>query len=161
MMPTRQRLDPACVLLTGATGFVGKVVLHRLLRQTPAVRRIYVVIRSKSGKSVEARWQQVLASPCFAGMQQALERVAVPIEANLSARRCDLGDAVLERLRQEVTQVIHCAASVDFDLALPLACESNITASLEVLGLARSLPRLRRMVSVSTAYVTPHRRGSL
>lgn len=40
------------------------------------------------------------------------------------------------RLRQDVTQVIHCAASVDFDLALPLACESNITASLEVLALA-------------------------
>jgi hypothetical protein len=43
-----QAFDGATVLLTGATGFVGSVVLERLLRTTN-VERVYVLCRAKRG----------------------------------------------------------------------------------------------------------------
>lgn len=33
------------VLITGATGFIGKVVLEKLLRDLPNIGRIYIIVR--------------------------------------------------------------------------------------------------------------------
>ena len=38
-------------LLTGATGFVGKVLLSMLLHRFEEVRRVYVMVRRGSGTS--------------------------------------------------------------------------------------------------------------
>lgn len=43
------------VLLTGATGFVGKVILEKLLWEVPNIGSIFVLIRPRSGQSPEAR----------------------------------------------------------------------------------------------------------
>lgn len=42
------------VLLTGATGFVGKLLLEKLLRQCH-VKHVYVLIREKNGTDAESR----------------------------------------------------------------------------------------------------------
>lgn len=43
------------ILITGATGFIGKVLLWKLLRSCPLVDTIYVLIRPKYGKNTSAR----------------------------------------------------------------------------------------------------------
>jgi len=43
------------VLLTGATGFMGKVLLEKLLRSCPKVKAVYVLVRPKAGQTPEAR----------------------------------------------------------------------------------------------------------
>lgn len=48
------------VLLTGITGFLGKVILEKFLRSLPMIKRIYVMIRSKKGSSVEERFKKVI-----------------------------------------------------------------------------------------------------
>jgi fatty acyl-CoA reductase len=48
------------LLLTGTTGFLGKVILEKFLRALPQVKRIYVLIRSKKGSSVEERFKKVI-----------------------------------------------------------------------------------------------------
>jgi len=50
------------VLVTGATGFMGKVLLEKLLRSCPTITRIYVLIRPKKGFSVEVRLTQLFES---------------------------------------------------------------------------------------------------
>ena len=42
-------------------------------------------------------------------------------------------------LRQNATHVIHCAASVEFDLPVEKAAKANITAALNMLRLAKQL----------------------
>lgn len=46
------------VLLTGATGFVGKLLLEKLLRQCH-VRRVYALVRDKDGADAEARCAEI------------------------------------------------------------------------------------------------------
>ena len=67
------------------------------------------------------------------------------------------------RLRREVTSVIHCAASVSWDLPLSQAREINVVGTRRVLELAEEIQRcgrLDRLVHVSTAYVAGRHHGS-
>lgn len=48
----------ATVFITGATGFLGKILLEKLLR-TCNVKRIYVLIRSKKGKDSSKRFEEI------------------------------------------------------------------------------------------------------
>lgn len=51
------------VFITGGTGFMGKVLLEKLLRACPGVAKIYLLIRPKKGQQARARLQQLLSSP--------------------------------------------------------------------------------------------------
>lgn len=43
------------VLVTGATGFLGKILIEKLLRSCPEISTIYLVIRPKRGKTSQQR----------------------------------------------------------------------------------------------------------
>lgn len=160
---------PAEIVLTGATGFVGKVVLEEMLRRREAlgIGGVTVLVRPTGpGKTVDARiaarLKKLLASAAFDGLRRT-DPAALGL---VRAMGCDLGakDAGIdprdrERLAAETTHVVHCAASIAFDAPLEEASQHNITAALEMLALAKSMPAIERMVSVSTAYVTPARTG--
>lgn len=49
------------VLLIGATGFVGKLVLEKILRELQ-VKHVYVLIRSKNGQNATSRCAEVFDS---------------------------------------------------------------------------------------------------
>lgn len=43
------------VLITGATGFMGKVLVEKLLRCCPEVDVLYLLVRPKAGQSMQQR----------------------------------------------------------------------------------------------------------
>lgn len=49
------------VLVTGATGFMGKVLVEKLLRST-AIDNVYILMRGKRGKSSKERLDDLLSS---------------------------------------------------------------------------------------------------
>ena len=51
-------------MLTGATGFIGKVILEKILRTTEP-RVIYLLVRPKKGKSDKQRMSQIFESELF------------------------------------------------------------------------------------------------
>ncbi len=156
------------VLLTGVTGLLGKVLLHELLRRREelGVTRVRVPIRAgkrgRSGRagrglSPEERFRvEVAASPCFKGLPDDWMHSVDVIKAELTAPGAGLDDHSREELTAHTTHVIHCAASVHLELPLSEAAAANITSALRTLEVARACPGLASMVSVSTAYVTPH-----
>ena len=147
------------LLLTGATGFLGKVVLHELLRRREAlgVERIHLLIRANDSGFAEKRFKnEIAASPCFAGLATGWQDWVEVVPCELARPNAGLESGRREGLSERITHVIHCAASVQFDLALQEAATANITTALEILELAKSCRRLESLVSVSTAYVTPH-----
>lgn len=50
------------VLVTGATGFLGKVLVEKLLRSCPEVSTIYLLLRAKKGRNVQERVATLLES---------------------------------------------------------------------------------------------------
>lgn len=150
--------DRRTFLLTGATGFLGKVVLEELVRRRDELRvgKVHVVIRPSDSRTAAERFaHEVVASPCFAKLPPGWTDLVEVVEADLEHPGLGLnghGTAV----ESTVTHIIHSAASVSFDLPIAEAAKANIVAALNVLELAKRCPRLERMVDVSTAYVTPH-----
>lgn len=57
--PVQEFFRDAVVFMTGGTGFMGKVLLDKLLRSCPHIKHIYLLIRSKKGKNVEERLQDI------------------------------------------------------------------------------------------------------
>jgi 1-acyl-sn-glycerol-3-phosphate acyltransferase len=148
------------VLLTGATGFVGKVVLENLLRQREefGIVRVHVLIRSgRRGEEPQARFvDEIVASPCFDRLAPGWDSLVRVVPGELTEGNCGIPAELRESLAGEVTHIVHCAASIEFDLPLEDAASQNITSALNVLALARECRRLENMVSISTAYVRPH-----
>jgi FlaA1/EpsC-like NDP-sugar epimerase len=48
------------IFLTGATGFLGKALIEKLLRSCSQVKTIYVLVRKKKGKSATERLYEIV-----------------------------------------------------------------------------------------------------
>src|SRR2546423_13262771 len=74
------------ILLTGATGFLGKVLVYLLLRHHPELKRLYLLIRGDRKSSLNRFRREILDSPVMGPLREHLgsrfdhyieERVAV------------------------------------------------------------------------------------
>lgn len=149
------------VFLTGATGFLGREVLVRLLR---AERQVLVTSRQRSGESEADLAQRIEAVIRHAdpevdthGLRVCFADVTEP-ELGLS----ETGQAWLAA--PGLIHVVHGAAEVRFDLPLETMRKQNVQGTLHVVALAERLKaqgQLHRMDHVSTAYVAGDREGSV
>jgi len=147
------------VLLTGVTGFVGKVVLEELMRRREelGVAQVLTLVRARDPAHADARLRAgVVESLCFAAHAPGWEKCVEAVVGDLTQPGLGLSTASRERIASEVTHVIHCAASVEFNLPLAEATTVNAGGALETLVVARECRRLASFVDVSTAYVTAH-----
>lgn len=158
----------AHVFLTGVTGFVGKVVLEELLfrRDELGIERVIVLARGSTGRDGRVtapadRFRKVAKAEIFKRLPEGWESLVDVVAGDLERDRCGLSEADHAKVTARTTHVIHCAASVDFDLPVKDAAAANITSALQVLELARACPNLVGMTDVSTAYVTAWREGPI
>jgi Male sterility protein len=52
-----------CIFLTGATGFMGKIISEKLMRTCPDIKAIYMLIRPKKGKEITKRFEEIFNDP--------------------------------------------------------------------------------------------------
>ena len=136
------------LLLTGATGMVGREVLRRAAAD-PRFDRVLCLIRPSASQSAEVRLEQL-------AQENDID------SSRLSALSGDVTEPALgvdSRDLATVTTVIHCAATVSFDLPLEQAREINVGGTAHLLEACREMPRLRRIDTVSTCYVAGKRTG--
>lgn len=50
------------ILITGATGFMGKVLMEKLFRTSPDLKVVYILVRPKQGQTLQQRVFQILDS---------------------------------------------------------------------------------------------------
>src|SRR5271154_2354811 len=60
------------ILLTGGTGFLGKVFLFLLLRSHPELERIYLLIRGDQRSSLSRLRREILDSPALGPLRERL-----------------------------------------------------------------------------------------
>lgn len=144
-----------CLLITGATGFMGKVLVEKLLRSCPSVSCIYLLMRPKGGQDVRTRLDELLNSKLFdqlrATSPEALRRL-VPIQGDIMLPGLGVAPQDAATLISRVSVVFHAAATVKFDEALKLSLQMNVLGTKRLVELCHKMERLVALIHVSTAY---------
>ncbi|KAK3917608.1 Fatty acyl-CoA reductase wat [Frankliniella fusca] len=143
------------ILLTGATGFMGKVLLEKLLYSCPDLGTVYLLIRTKKNQQPAQRLEAIFDCPVFARLREARPKFLHQVQAVAGdVGLPGLGLSIEDRLAliENVNIVLHCAATVRFDEALDLAVNINVRGTKCILDLAKEMKNLRSVVHVSTAY---------
>jgi len=141
------------ILLTGATGFLGMETLARLLDR--GEQQIIVLVRAESADILGRRLAEVMAC-LYDEPGRAHDRVRA-VRGDLLAPGLGMSSQDRRSVVGSVDRIIHCAASISFDMPLRRARAVNVAGVARTIELAREIAGaggLRRFVHVSTAYVS-------
>jgi len=165
-----EQLEGKHLLLTGVTGFVGKVLLTMIGAHIKGVRKVSVLIRAnKSYPSARERFdEQVMSSEPFKALMRRdpdfeawmRERVK-PVTGDVTLERLGMSEEDYAHLTQEdpLDLIMHCAGNVNFDPPLNEALEVNTLGVAHKLELARDAGC--PLVHMSTCFVAGERSGRI
>ena len=143
-------------LITGATGFLGRELAHRLLSSDPALRLV-ALIRATDDAGLERRRKKLIE-----GMAPELGARVEGLRGDVEQPRLGLDARSHAALVERIDRVLHVAATVSFDHSIEMARRINVGGTEEMIGLCRAI-RARggsgRLDYVGTAYVAGDREG--
>src|SRR3984957_3348245 len=158
MPALEQVLKGRRILLTGSTGFLGKVFLAILLRWHPEIERVYLLIRGDRRSSVGRFRREILDSPVFAPLREHLgnkfdryiEEKIVVVPGDITNEGL-LGEEAKPFKPGSIDAVVHSAGLVNFEASLEKAIEVNTTGVANVIEFCGKVGAA--MMHVSTCYV--------
>lgn len=132
------------ILVTGATGFVGKALVEKLLRACPDLDTVYLLIRPKKGLTPQARLSQLLDNTVFDRLRHTGQLLkVVGIAGDVMEPGLGLSQVDRELLTRKVTVVFHSAATVKFNETLHDAVKLNTMGTQAVIELCRHMVKLQ------------------
>jgi long-chain acyl-CoA synthetase len=158
MPPLEQVLRKRTLLLTGATGFLGKVFLSLLLQCHPEIERVYLLIRGDKKSCLNRFRREILDSPVMGPLRDQLgtrfdkfvEEKVVVIPGDITIEGL-VGDGVDPVKRGALDAVVHCAGMVNFEASLEKAISVNTFGVANVIEYCKKHDAA--MMHVSTCYV--------
>ena len=156
------------VLITGTTGFLGKVVLEKLMRSVPGIGGIVLLIRgNRHYDSARDRFLNEVASASVfdhlkvdhpEDFDRFVDEKVTCVTGEITEPLFGLTQSGFSELAEQIDAVINVAASVDFREALDKALTIN-TLSLrnitELVQAAGDVP----LIQISTCYVNGYNSG--
>jgi nucleoside-diphosphate-sugar epimerase len=161
------------VLLTGATGFLGKEILFQAATDR-RIARVTAIVRSE--KITDRKTGEVLRVIDAAERGSLLlRRLGIDgtaaskfdfVQGDIEEPNFGLSKADHDLLAKSVTHVIHCAASVSFDDPYEASFRSNVLGSINALGFSLSLQSKRgapfvEHVAIETSYIHGRKRNAM
>lgn len=136
------------VLLLGASGYIGRDVLQRLLASDNELRVIAMVRDTR-------RWAAITSS-----MQVPLDRVTI-VEGDLRSTGMGLSPSSRAMCGQAVTHLVHCAGDLVLSRPLADARATNAVGTRHLLDVISDWRRVERLLYVSTAFVAGRATGDI
>ncbi|CAH2008936.1 unnamed protein product [Acanthoscelides obtectus] len=143
------------IFITGGSGFVGKVLIEKLLRSCPGIEKIYMLIRPKKGKDIQERLEAIVKLPLFEKLREinpdALSKIH-PISGDVMELNLGMTEEDRRLVSENCHIFYHSAASVRFDDSLKYAIIMNVRGTRETAALALECKKLEAFVHISTTY---------
>ncbi len=157
------------MLVTGTTGFLGKVWLAMVLQKVESIGRLYVLVRKKGLRPVQHRFEKVAGtSPVFKPLHEEhgaalgawlAERIEV-VEGDISLPDFGMDPQAAARIKRDVHLVVNCAGLVDFAPDIRLGLSSNVDGALHAAQFVSECDDAS-LLHVSTCYVAGERSGRI
>ncbi|WP_161811434.1 non-ribosomal peptide synthetase [Steroidobacter agaridevorans] len=120
------------ILLTGATGFVGRFLLSQLLRDTDAT--LYCLVRAASQQDAATRLKATLSR--WDLWRDDFERRVVVIAGDARLSRLGMDEQTFLMLQDAVDEIYHCATSMNHLETYEMAKSASVGAAVELVRLA-------------------------
>jgi len=161
------------VLLTGATGFLGKEILAQAA-PNPHVEEVVSVVRPETIRDRKTKQVVKVLSARERGAL-LLRRLHVTgkaarkfrfVEGDVERPGFGIDTAELERLKGSLTHVVHCAASVSFDDTYENSFRANVLGCRNALAFSKALQAAPGSpfvahVAIETSYIHGRRKRSI
>lgn len=149
------------ILITGASGFIGRVLVEKILRSYPNVKNIYLLLRTKKNFPPKERLNKdILNAKIFDKIKQQdnckelFDKIIV-VSGDIQQPNLGISERDFEILYndKDLAIVFHCAATIKFDEPLHTSIKLNLIATKAMLDMSRKFHNLVCFCHVSTAYV--------
>jgi long-chain acyl-CoA synthetase len=157
------------ILLIGATGFIGKVWLAKLLSDLPEIGKIYLLIRRQRSTTAQRRFEKIIEeSPVFDALHERLgigfakfiaDRVEV-VDGDITQPNLGIEAETFHRLTGTLDLVVNSSGLTDFNPDLREALAINIDATINLLDFTRQCEHAG-LLHLSTCYVVGARDGRI
>ncbi|XVE79281.1 hypothetical protein DITRI_Ditri14bG0045200 [Diplodiscus trichospermus] len=164
-----QFLDNKSIFVTGATGFLAKIFVEKILRVKPNMKKLYLLLRAADHKSAVHRLHNeiigkdlftVLKEKCGKNFSSFISEKITLIPGDISHEDLGVKDSnLVEEMWKEVDVVVNLAATTNFDERYDVALGLNTLGAKYVANFAKKCVKLKVLVHVSTAYVSGERSG--
>nr|XP_034183201.1 fatty acyl-CoA reductase wat-like [Osmia lignaria] len=146
--------DQANILVTGGTGFLGKLLVEKLLRCCPNISKLYLVVRPKKEKSSSERIKENFDDIIYDRLKKEqpnfLSKVVL-VEGDGSKPEFGWSPEIKQML-MNINIIFHAAALVRFEAKLRVITATNVQTVKFLLTFVKQIPSFKAFVHVSTAY---------
>lgn len=125
------------ILITGATGIIGRSLVKSLLVAHPGIE-IHILTRSQN--------------------QDESENIKIHT-ANLENETLGISEHQYIEFTNSITHIIHLAAATRFNLPIEEIRKINVKSTVSIMKLAAKCKNIKRVIHVSTAFVAGKRIG--
>ncbi|KAL2604793.1 hypothetical protein AAZV13_09G086700 [Glycine max] len=156
--------------ITGATGFLAKVFIEKILRTEPDVGKMYLLIKAKNNQAAMERLQnEIINTQLFRCLQEIhgksyqafMLSKLVPVVGNICEHNLGLDEDISNVIAEEVDVFVNSAANTTFDERYDTAININTIGPCRLMNIAKKCKKLKLFLHVSTAYVNGQKQGRI
>ncbi|KAF7099215.1 hypothetical protein CFC21_100877 [Triticum aestivum] len=158
------------ILITGSTGFLGKMLVEKILRVQPDVRKLYLIVRAADTASAENRvLTEIFCTGCRnktrskhgADFNSFITNKITALPGDIIKETCALRNSMVEQIYEEIHVIVSVAATTSLYERYDVALASNTLGVAHVCDLAKKCANLKMLLHVSTAFVAGEQEGLL
>ncbi|XP_070047338.1 probable fatty acyl-CoA reductase 5 [Nicotiana tomentosiformis] len=152
----------------GCTGYLAKILIEKILRVQPNVKKLYLLIRARDSISAKERFNNeviktdlfgVLREKLGANLHALIEDRVFPVAGDIACDNLGINSELKDEMCREIDIFVNSAAATRFDERYDTAIRINTLGALNILKFSKQCSNVNMLLHISTAYVCGVKEG--